>query len=209
MSRAPHRRRRHAARPARTAAVAAALLLCSAVLSGCSSSVGSSGDQGYISGNGIITTLDVADRKRPGPVAGTTLDGRQTSLSDYRGKVVVLNVWGSWCSPCRAEAPILAAAARAHAGDGVVFLGINSRDAAKAAPRAFERRYRVPYDSIYDPDGRTLLAFSGTLSPKAIPSTVIIDREGRVAASVLGDLTRTTLDDLIEDVSGSQGGAGA
>ncbi|HYO40086.1 MAG TPA: TlpA disulfide reductase family protein, partial [Nocardioidaceae bacterium] len=188
---------------------AVALALAGAVLSGCSNDVGSSGGQGYVAGNGVITTLEVADREPPGPVEGTTLDGRRASLSDYRGKVVVVNVWGSWCPPCRAEAPILADAARAYADDGVVFLGINSRDAAKAAPRAFERRYRVPYDSIYDPDGRTLLAFSGTLSPKAIPSTVIIDREGRVAASVLGDLTRTTLDDLIEDVSGSQGGAGA
>jgi thiol-disulfide isomerase/thioredoxin len=182
--------------------VAAVLSLCGAVLSGCSSTIGSSG-QGYVSGNGIVTTLDVADRKRPGPVVGTTLDGRRTSLSDYRGKVVVVNVWGSWCGPCRAEAPILAAAARDHADDGVVFLGINSRDAGEDKARAFERRFQLPYDSIFDPGGQTLLAFSGTLPPQAIPSTVVIDEQGRVAASVNGDVTRATLDGLIEDVSGA------
>lgn len=183
--------------------------LAAGALAGCTSDIGPSGDQGYVAGQGIITpTLPVADRKQPGEVAGTTLDGRAVSLSDHRGKVVVVNVWGSWCPPCRAEAPMLAAAARDLADRGVVFLGINSRDSQTASPKAFERRHRVPYDSIYDPDGRTLLAFHGTLTPNSIPSTVIVDRQGRVAASVLGKVTRTTLYDLVEDVSGGDG-AGA
>jgi thiol-disulfide isomerase/thioredoxin len=129
------------------------------------------------------------------------LAGKRVALSDYRGKIVVLNVWGSWCVPCRSEAPALARAARALAPKGVVFLGINSRDPEKASPRAFVRRYGTPYDSIYDPDGRTLLAFHGTLAPNSIPSTVIIDRQGRVAASVIGSVSSTTLDDLVSDVS--------
>jgi thiol-disulfide isomerase/thioredoxin len=98
-----------------------------------------------------------------------------SDLKQYLGRVVVLNVWGSWCPPCRAEAPMLADAARALSKKGVVFLGINSRNPEQAGPRAFERRYRIPYDSIYDPDGQTLLAFHGTLAPNSIPSTVIID----------------------------------
>jgi thiol-disulfide isomerase/thioredoxin len=123
---------------------------------------------------------------------------------------VVVNVWGSWCPPCRAEAPMLAAAARDLRRRGVVFLGINSRNPERAGPLAFERRYRIPYESIYDPGGRTLLAFHGTLAPNSIPSTVIIDRQGRVAASAVGRITRTTLDDLIQDVArGSTRGAGA
>jgi thiol-disulfide isomerase/thioredoxin len=113
---------------------------------------------------------------------------------------VVVNVWGSWCPPCRAEAPVLADAARDLSGKGVAFLGINSRNPERSGPRAFEARYKVPYDSIYDPGGRTLLAFHGTLTPNSIPSTVIIDRRGRVAASVLGEVTRTTLDDLVDEV---------
>ncbi len=184
----------------RTSALLAAALLGGGLLSGCADKVGSSGDQGFVSGNGIINTLPVGQRKRPGPVDGTTLDGSKVALSDYRGKVVVVNVWGSWCGPCRAEAPMLADAARTLARKGVVFLGINSRNPEQAAPRAFVRRYGVPYPSIYDPDGRTLLAFNGTLPPNAIPSTVVIDRQGRVAASVLGQVDKTTLFDLVDEV---------
>ena len=94
---------------------------------------------------------------------------------------------------------MLATAARDLERKGVVFLGINSRDPEQAAPRAFERRFQVPYDSIYDPTGRTLLAFRGTLPANAIPSTVVVDAEGRVAGSNLGAITRTTLYDLVED----------
>jgi thiol-disulfide isomerase/thioredoxin len=176
-------------------------LLLVGLLAGCSgNAVGSSGgNQGYVASEGNITSVAEADRRAPGPVAGTTLDGREAALAAYRGKVVVLNVWGSWCPPCRAEAPMLATAARDLQRKGVVFLGINSRDPEQAAPRAFERRFEVPYDSIYDPTGRTLLAFRGTLPANAIPSTVVVDAEGRVAGSNLGAITRTTLYDLVED----------
>ena len=178
----------------------AALLLVGS-LAGCSdNAVGSSGgNQGYVAGKGIITSVAPADREAPGPVSGTTLAGRETSLADYRGKVVVLNVWGSWCPPCRAEAPMLADAARDLRSRGVVFLGINSRNPERAAPRAYEQRFKVPYDSIYDPTGRALLAFRGTLPANAIPSTVVVDAEGRVAGSNVGTITRTTLYDLVED----------
>ena len=184
----------------RLLAVLAALVLAGS-LAGCSGdAVGSSdGDQGYVAGKGIITSVDPADREAPGPVSGTTLDGRETSLDDYRGKVVVLNVWGSWCPPCRAEAPMLAAAARDLRDKGVVFLGINSRNPERAGPQAYEQRFKIPYDSLYDPTGRTLLAFRGTLPANAIPSTVVVDADGRVAGSVIGTVTRTTLYDLVED----------
>ena len=189
-------------RPSRTTAVAAVTAAALAVtLGACSSDdVGSSGDQGFVSGRGIITTLPVAERKAPGEVAGETLDGEPIALSDFAGQVVVVNVWGSWCAPCRAEAPMLAEAARDLADDDVAFLGIDSRDPSRSAAQAFVRRFDLPYPSIYDQQGETLLAFRGTLNPNAIPSTVIIDREGRVAASVLGEITRTTLYDLVEEV---------
>jgi thiol-disulfide isomerase/thioredoxin len=192
------------ARLAGCALPAALAVLAGGVLAGCSGSDvgGGSAGQGFVSGTGAITTLRSADRSRPGSVAGTTIEGREVALSDFRGKVVVLNVWGSWCPPCRAEAPTLAAAARRLAAKDVVFLGINSRDPERAGPRAFERRYKTPYPSIYDPSGRTLLAFRGTLTPNSIPSTVIIDRQGRVAASVIGSVSATTLEDLVHDVSG-------
>jgi thiol-disulfide isomerase/thioredoxin len=182
----------------------AALVLLAAVLlavSGCSR-VDSTGDKGYVAGEGVITLLPEAQRHAPGAVSGETLDGDQLSLSSYAGKVVVVNVWGAWCPPCRAEADDLAAAARELAPKGVVFVGINTRDASQDNARSFERRYDVPYPSIYDPGGRNLLAFRRTLTPNSIPSTVVIDAQGRVAASILGEVTsKTTLVDLVEDVS--------
>ena len=181
-------------------------LACLLVLAGCSNDVGSSGNQGYIAGKGIITSVKAADRKQPGAVSGRTLDGEQVSLADFRGKVVVVNVWGSWCGPCRAEAPMLAQASRDLAGKGVVFLGIDSRDGSKDAAKAFVRRFDIPYASLYDQQGATLLAFHGTLTPNSVPSTVVVDPQGRVAGSVLGNLSRTTLDDLVEDAR-SGGGA--
>src|SRR5687767_9280004 len=87
--------------------------------SGCSNDVGSTGDQGFISGEGVITVLDPADRKQPGEVSGETLEGEELSLASYAGRVVVVNVWGAWCPPCRAEADDLAAAARELAPQGV------------------------------------------------------------------------------------------
>ena len=175
-------------------------LLLAAVAAGCSGGIGT-GDKGFVSREGLITRLDPADRTRPGPVRGTTLDGKTVDLASYAGKVVVLNVWGSWCSPCRKEAPDLAGAARDLADDDVVFLGINTKDPSPDQGLAFERRFEVPYDSLYDPSGRNLLSFRGTLNPSAIPSTVVIDRQGRVAASILDVIpSRQTLVDLVQDV---------
>jgi thiol-disulfide isomerase/thioredoxin len=189
----------------RRATAIAAVLLTGTVLSACSNEVGSSGDSGFVSGKGIITRLPVSDRKEPGQVAGETLDGEAISLDDYAGKTVVVNVWGSWCAPCRAEAPDLVAASEELADKDVEFLGINSRDLDRVAAQAFQRRFEVPYPSIYDQQGKTLLAFRGTLSPNAIPSTVVIDEEGRVAASVIGEVTKATLVGLVEDVVSEEG----
>jgi thiol-disulfide isomerase/thioredoxin len=177
------------------------VLLTLVVSAGCAASAGSNGDRGYYQGDGTITELAVAKREKPGEVSGTTLEGKPVSLSDYAGKVVVINVWGSWCPPCRAEAADMAAAARQLMPQGVVFLGINTRDTSKDNALAFQRARDVPYPSIYDPGGRNLLAFDHTLSPNAIPSTLVIDPQGRVATIVLGAIPSTlTLVDLVKDV---------
>lgn len=187
-------------RPRLLALLPVLLLGLFGVLAGCGSTA--TGDKGYIAGEGVINQLPAAKRKAPGPVEGESLDGRHLSLEAERGKVVVVNVWGSWCPPCRAEADVLVAAAHALRSKGVVFLGINSRDPSAAQARAFVRRYDVPYPSIYDPSGKNLLAFRGTLGPTSIPSTVVIDPKGRVAASILGEVTsKQTLIDLAEAAS--------
>ena len=179
------------------------VVLVSFSLSACGGSSFSAGEQGFVSGDGKVTVLDPAERRAPdGEVAGQTVDGDQVSLSDYRGKVVVMPVWGSWCGPCRAEAPMLADAARDLRDDGVVFLGIDSRDPNTANVRQFLDRFDVPYDSIHDPDGATLLAFHGTLPPMTIPSFVFVDAEGRIAGRALDSVSRSTLYGVVEDVLG-------
>jgi thiol-disulfide isomerase/thioredoxin len=184
-----------------TALLAAAVLaVAGPALAGCSH-LASEGGSGYITGGGY-TELPPAKRKVPGDVQGRTLEGRPISLDDYRGKVVVINVWGSWCGDCRAETATLNAAAAALAAKDVAFLGINTRDNSAETALAYQQSKHVPYPSIFDPGGRNLLAFHGTLTPNAIPSTVIIDAQGRVAASYLGTLpTKQTLVDMVEDVA--------
>ena len=171
-------------------------------LSGCSGGAElQSGEQGFVSANGAVSRAAVDDRIAPrGDVAGKTLDGDQVSLADYAGQVVVLNVWGSWCGPCIREAPHLVEAAAELQGEDVTFLGINTRDLSQDPALAFERKHEIPYDSIYDPAGEVLLAFRGAIPPSAIPSTLVIDREGRIAARVLGEVTASTLVGLVEDV---------
>lgn len=176
------------------------LLLAGALaLAGCSGSGAQGGDTGFVSGDRLTTRLAADERAEPvsftAPVLG---DGDQLALSELRGEVVVLNVWGSWCSPCRQEAPDLVAAAEELEGEAT-FLGVNVRDNDAAALR-FEERFGVTYPSVVDRDGGVLLALRGAVAPNAIPSTVVVDREGRVAARVSGRVDRATLVGLVEDV---------
>jgi thiol-disulfide isomerase/thioredoxin len=180
---------------------AAVLLLLP--LAACTGSDFSSGDQGFVSSDRTVTVLHADERKPPdGDVEGETVDKAPVSLEKLQGRVVVMPVWGSWCAPCRAEAPMLAEAARDLAKDGVSFLGINSRDPSEVAARAFTKRFDIPYPSIYDPDGNTLLLFRGTLPPQTIPAFVFVDKEGRVAARVLGEIDESTLYGVVSDVLG-------
>src|SRR5690606_20157072 len=136
-------------------------LLATLLLAGCTAGteLQSGGEQGFVSANGTITRAAPAEREAPNRVVeGETRDGEQVSLDDYAGQVVVINVWGSWCPPCVAEAPDLVEAATALADEDVVFLGINTRDLSKDQALAFERRFDVPYPSIFDPSGEQLLA---------------------------------------------------
>jgi thiol-disulfide isomerase/thioredoxin len=175
------------------------------VLAGCSQSMG--GTEGFVAGSGTVTVLP-AERRVPAPeLSGESLDGSPLALDDFAGSTVVLNVWGSWCAPCREEAPDLVRAANRLRDRDVQFLGVNVREPGVANARAFVRTYDVPYPSIYDADGSELLGFRDTMPPDAIPSTLVIDPQGRVAARVLGTVDETTLIGLVEDVDGPEGGA--
>lgn len=161
---------------------------------------GDASSQGYVSGDGTTTILAPAERSAAPAVRGETLTGAPFDLADLRGEVVVLNVWASWCAPCRDEAADLQEVSEQLADD-VQFVGLNIRDSVPAAA-AFVRKYRITYPNVSDPDGTLLLGFAGTLPPSAIPSTLVIDREGRVAARAVGPVDRSRLLGLIEPVLG-------
>lgn len=182
-----------------TALVLLATVGCSAQMSADATS------GGYVSGNGAITIAPEPDREPAPDVSGPTVGGGDVALSDFAGKTVVVNTWASWCAPCRAEADDLAAAARQLADADVEFLGLNIRDSRDAA-QAFESSYDVPYPSIFDPTGAQLLSFPPGLAPIAIPTTYVIDSDGRVAARILDETTTATLVDVVTDVQGSTTG---
>lgn len=156
-------------------------------------------DAGFVAGDGSIVVLPVAIRQPAPALIGATLDGGTFDLGMIKGQVVVLNVWASWCAPCRAEAPALEAAWLKFAGEDVQFIGLNTRDSPKSA-EAFVNRFKVTYPSLIDTDGQLQLLFRDTLPPQAIPSTLIIDRQGRVAARALGTVSESSLRALIESL---------
>ena len=155
--------------------------------------------QNFVGGDGTVTTVSSSERDEAPALQGTTLAGKPLDLDDYLGQVVVLNVWGSWCTPCRAEAPTLERVYRDLRPQGVEFVGINTRDDEEKA-RAFERTKNISYPSVVDEDGELLLAFHETLPPSAIPSTLVIDRDGRMAARIIGPVTESKLRDVVEPV---------
>ena len=121
--------------------------------------------------------------------------------------MVVVNVWGSWCVPCRTETPELVRLANQYTPRGVQFLGIDVRD-NPAAAKSFINRFEVPYPSLEDQDGRLLLDFRRVIPTSVVPSTVVIDRRGDVAARIIGAITYPTLDKLLADEIAADGGAG-
>ncbi|RKN41851.1 TlpA family protein disulfide reductase [Streptomyces hoynatensis] len=187
------------ARAAGAAGVVAGVLLLTAC--GGDQAGSSGGGSNYVGGTGEVTQVAVEDRQPAPDLSGDTVDGDRLSLSDYRGQVVVLNVWGSWCPPCRAEASGFARVAEDTADQGVQFVGINTKEYSRENAQSFERSHGIEYPSLSDPDGRMLLEFpSGTLNAQSIPTTLVIDREGRIAARALTALTEDGLRDLIAPV---------
>ena len=193
-----------------------ALSASALVLAGCSPQDSSAGErvgsqedvaaQGYVSGDGSTTIVAEADRKAAPTLAGATLDGGQFDLSDHLGEVVVMNVWASWCAPCRAEAGELSAVSEELTDRGVQFVGLNTRD-SDAAARAFVERFGIAYPNVIDTDASKQLLFKDNLPPAAIPSTLVIDRQGRVAARAIGEVDRSRLLGLVEPILAEDGSA--
>ena len=131
-------------------------------------------------------------------ITGRSITGEPLSMRSLEGHVLVLNVWGSWCGPCRAEAPDLSQISRQTAPQGVRFVGIDVRDNPSAA-RAFEARYNITYPSFDDQSGLVLAQFAGIVPVSAVPSTLVIDGSGMIRARIVGRVDATTLRGLIHD----------
>ncbi|MER5684132.1 TlpA disulfide reductase family protein [Streptomyces sp. NPDC002205] len=193
--RAPRRRFTLLAAPAAAAALALTLTACG----GDGNKAGGGGNSHFVTGSGGISTVARADRQDAPKLDGATLDGKPLDVADYKGKVVVLNVWGSWCGPCRLEAKHFAKVSKETASQGVQFIGINTRDAEKGPAVNFEKDNSITYPSFFDPIGKLILRFpKGTLNPQAIPSTVVIDRDGKIAARTLVALDDVKLHKMID-----------
>ena len=157
--------------------------------------------QGYISGDGAYTVVAEADRREPIDFEGTIENGDKVSSDDYRGEVLVVNFWYAACPPCRLEAPDLEALSQQFAPDGVRFLGVNIYDQAPTA-MSFAEEFGVTYPSILDVnDGSVRLAFAGQVAPNAVPTTLVLDQQGRVAARISGVISEpSVLRSMITDV---------
>ncbi|MBF9128484.1 TlpA family protein disulfide reductase [Plantactinospora sp. S1510] len=151
--------------------------------------------------------IECAPEHRPDApkVAGELLSGGNYDLAQDRGQVVVVNFWGSWCGPCRAEADDLEATYQATREKGVRFLGINIQDGRDKA-RAFEKAFKVTYPSVFDPPSQLALAFD--IPPNSIPATVVLDRKGRIAVVVRAAIQRQTLEPILTRVAAEESAPG-
>lgn len=153
----------------------------------------------YIAGDGSVQEYAADSRGKSLELSGTTYEGKQIGSEQLQGQVTVLNFWYAACAPCRLEAPHLAKLSKGFAKKGVQFYGVNVRD-GKATATAFERTFKIPYPSMPDADGSILLSMTEYVPPQAVPTTLVLDRQGRVAARLLGEADESTLKALISDL---------
>jgi thiol-disulfide isomerase/thioredoxin len=195
-----------ARRAAGGALVAAAVALGAAACGGGATAQDTAVGNGssFVSGSYGTTVFHMGARPKAPDVRGSTLTGSTFELSADKGSVVVMNFWGSWCTPCREEAPALGTLARHFAGSDVRFIGVDIRD-DPASAEAFMRTFRISYPSLNDPNDMVALDFSGTVPPAGIPTTLVIDRSGRVAARIVGQASYNGLKALITQVEAERG----
>jgi thiol-disulfide isomerase/thioredoxin len=171
-------------------------------LAGCAQESADVGESDFVAGDGTSLIVPV-DQRKPAPVlTGTDLEGEQVDTSQWKGQPGVINVWASWCAPCRAEAPELVAVRKKWPKVG--FLGLDTRD-SDAPARAFVKKFGITYPNLPDPDGRLVLQFSDSLPPQAIPSTLLIDAQGNVAGRFLGAVSASDLDAALKELTREAG----
>ncbi|MBR7828317.1 TlpA family protein disulfide reductase [Actinospica sp. MGRD01-02] len=176
----------------RAYALVAVSLTATAVLAGCGGAGRpNAGQAGYVSVTAGISQVVAADRQAMPALSGTTLQGKQLSLS-YTGHVTVINVWASWCVPCREEAPDFAEAFQKDRSKGVQFVGINFED-DNAAAIAYNSQFQISYPSLQDRDESLVLKLRQIIPATSVPSTLIVDSSGKVAVRALGGITEPEL----------------
>lgn len=189
----------------RTVLTGLSLLGLAPVLAACSGDdsltqqAGNADGKNYIAGDGSVLELAPAERGAPVEFAAELFDGTPVTGASLRGTPALLNFWYAACAPCRVEAPHLVSLHEQFAPQGVRFLGVNVRDTVTTA-QAFERTFEIPYPSIEDARGDVLLNMTDYVPPQAVPSTLVLDVEGRVAARVLGAVEESTLRALLTTV---------
>ncbi|TFD72073.1 TlpA family protein disulfide reductase [Cryobacterium gelidum] len=195
----------------RLAPLLAGLAAGALLLSGCSADpladqYREGSNKGFIAGDGSVTEIALADRGEAIEFSGVTETGEPVTSADTQGEVLVVNFWYASCAPCRAEAADLQGLNAQFENKGASFLGVNVRDQAPNAI-AFNETYSVTYPSVLDVDtGAMQLAFSGSIPPNAVPTTLVLDAEGRVAARILGQVTSPSiLETLIRDTIAESG----
>ena len=188
--------RRTMLRSLMVAAAIVPLAACSGKEDSLTAQANSGDGKNYIAGDGAVEEYDVAQRTDTVELKSKTYHGTDVDFSQWEGKPVVMNFWYAACAPCRIEAPDLKKIADNY-GEKVEFIGINVRDEAEAA-KAFERTFDLPYESIQDTDGDVQLAMTKYVPLQAVPSTLVLDRKGRVRARVIGAVDPGTLKSLID-----------
>lgn len=162
-------------------------------------------NKNYIAGDGSLTEILQENRGEPISFSGTTETGETVSSADYLGNVLVVNFWYAGCAPCRAEAPDLERVYQESSPQGVNFLGVNVRDQAATAI-SFNERFGITFPSIIDQDGQAQLSFASQVPPNAVPTTLVLDAQGRVAARILGQIRDPSiLSTLIRDTAAEAG----
>jgi peroxiredoxin len=187
-------------------------LLGALLLAGCSTGngavdVNNGGEFRFVAGTPAGEVIPDAERRSAPEFAGTLLDGERFSSSEVAGDVVVLNFWGSWCAPCRVETPEFQEVYAELRDRGVAFVGVNVKETDEQFAQAFVDRFGIEFPSIYDPSGEIALAFRD-YPANAIPSTIVLDRQGRVAAVYTGPVAQDDLRAVLDRLSGEGGGDG-
>lgn len=183
----------------RSVLTALSTALGAGLLAACSEDTSDRYNTGFVAGDGVTTEIPADQRDEAIDFTAKAYSGEEITLSAWRGAPVVLNVWYASCAPCRKEAPDLVKLAENYTPEGVKFVGVNVRDAAASA-QAFEKNFGIPYPSIPDLNAEVMYELRGQVSPNAVPSTLVFDKQGRVAARISGLADPSILSAMIDRV---------